>query len=350
MGKTHTVRFEPVGIEMEADEDETVLDAAFRQGIMLMHGCKEGQCSACKSFLLDGDVDLDKLLDVRAAGLRGGGGLDAAVPGARLLRPRGRAHQLRRGGPPRRHAAADGRRARDGGRGADPRHPRLCADACDDDEPLEFKPGQYVDIEIPGARRRAPLVLDGQPRRRGGRARVHDQALRGRAVLRPARRRDGIKAGDALEVTGPYGVFTLRDELAAAARVHRRRRRAWRRSCACCARWPRRASSARRPTTTARAPRPTSSTSTSSRSWRRELAGLHASSRPCPRRRRRRLGRRDRAHHRRRRAPRRTTSPRSTPTCAARRRWSTPPSRCSSAKGVPESHIYFDKFTTTEHQ
>src|SRR3954447_20813801 len=60
MGKTHTVGFEPVGIEMEADEDETVLNAAFRQGIMLMHGCKEGQCSACKSFLLDGDVDLDR--------------------------------------------------------------------------------------------------------------------------------------------------------------------------------------------------------------------------------------------------------------------------------------------------
>ena len=60
MGKTHTVRFEPVGIEIEVDEDETILNAAFRQGIMLMHGCKEGQCSACKSFILDGEVDLDR--------------------------------------------------------------------------------------------------------------------------------------------------------------------------------------------------------------------------------------------------------------------------------------------------
>src|ERR1700710_1238104 len=60
MGETHTVRFEPVGIEIEADEDETVLNAAFRQGIMLMHGCKEGQCAACKSFLLDGEVDLER--------------------------------------------------------------------------------------------------------------------------------------------------------------------------------------------------------------------------------------------------------------------------------------------------
>src|SRR4051794_5030388 len=60
MGEKHTVRFEPLGIEMEVDEDETILQAAFRQGLMLMHGCKEGQCSACKSFLLDGEVDLDR--------------------------------------------------------------------------------------------------------------------------------------------------------------------------------------------------------------------------------------------------------------------------------------------------
>lgn len=55
MGDKHQVRFEPVGIEIEADEDETVLEAAFRQGVMLMHGCKEGQCASCKSFMLEGD-------------------------------------------------------------------------------------------------------------------------------------------------------------------------------------------------------------------------------------------------------------------------------------------------------
>src|ERR1035437_5458755 len=60
MGQTYQVRLEPVGIEFEVDEDETVLRGAFRQGLMLMHGCKEGQCAACKSFLLDGEVDLDK--------------------------------------------------------------------------------------------------------------------------------------------------------------------------------------------------------------------------------------------------------------------------------------------------
>ena len=56
----HTVRFEPVGVEMEVEEGETVLDAAFRQGIALMHGCKEGQCSSCKSLLIEGEIELLK--------------------------------------------------------------------------------------------------------------------------------------------------------------------------------------------------------------------------------------------------------------------------------------------------
>ena len=56
----HTVLLQPAGIEMEVEEGETVLDAAFRQGISLMHGCKEGQCSSCKCVLVEGDVELLK--------------------------------------------------------------------------------------------------------------------------------------------------------------------------------------------------------------------------------------------------------------------------------------------------
>lgn len=60
MSETYTVRLEPVGVEFEVEEEETVLDAAFRQGIALPHGCKEGQCSACKCILQDGEVELGK--------------------------------------------------------------------------------------------------------------------------------------------------------------------------------------------------------------------------------------------------------------------------------------------------
>jgi len=57
---THRIRFEPVDIEMEVTEDDKILDAAFRQGIHLMHGCKEGQCSACKSYILEGDLQMER--------------------------------------------------------------------------------------------------------------------------------------------------------------------------------------------------------------------------------------------------------------------------------------------------
>jgi len=60
MGATNTVRLHPVGVEFEVEEDETVLEAAFRQGIALPHGCKEGQCSACKCILTEGEIELKK--------------------------------------------------------------------------------------------------------------------------------------------------------------------------------------------------------------------------------------------------------------------------------------------------
>lgn len=60
MAETHLVRLRPVDLEFEVEEGETVLHAAFRQGIALPHGCKEGQCSACKCILTDGEVELKR--------------------------------------------------------------------------------------------------------------------------------------------------------------------------------------------------------------------------------------------------------------------------------------------------
>jgi len=52
------VRFEPLGEEIECGAQETVLDAAFRQGYNLAYGCREGRCSACKCYLLEGEAEL----------------------------------------------------------------------------------------------------------------------------------------------------------------------------------------------------------------------------------------------------------------------------------------------------
>ena len=212
MGQTYQVRLEPVGIEFEVDEDETVLRGAFRQGLMLMHGCKEGQCSACKSFLLDGEVDLDKystfalndyekeegwtllcrahamsdleveLINYDEEVLRSGVSLQTQA--MRVEAVDELTHDIRRLVL-----------TREGGDG------------------FTFKPGQYVDIAIPG---------DGD-----GDVRSFSMAnipahppgeLEFMIKIYPDGKFSslladgGIASGQELEVTGPYGVFTLREK------------------------------------------------------------------------------------------------------------------------------------------
>ncbi|WP_028060362.1 NADH:ubiquinone reductase (Na(+)-transporting) subunit F [Candidatus Solirubrobacter pratensis] len=209
MGNTHTVRFEPVGIEIEVDEEETVLNAAFRQGIMLMHGCKEGQCSACKSFLLDGEVDLDRYSTFALPDFEEAEGwtlLCRAHPYSDLeVELINYDEEILHGGTPPRTVktrveaveslTSDIRRL----------HLRV-----EDDEPFEFRPGQYVDIHVPGHE---------DAHRSFSMANTHSSApgeLEFMIKLYPGGRFSGlladgaIKPGDALEVTGPYGVFTLR--------------------------------------------------------------------------------------------------------------------------------------------
>ncbi len=204
MGETFQVRLEPVGIEFEVDEDETVLRGAFRQGLMLMHGCKEGQCAACKSFLLDGEVDLDKystfalndfekeegwtllcrahaesdlvveLINYDEEVLRDGIALQPKLMRVETLEPL--THDIHR-------LVLSGAK-------------------------LEYKPGQYVDIKIP----------DSDEVRSFSMANLPGDEIELMIKVYPDGKfssllaGDGIQEGQELEVTGPYGVFTLRDK------------------------------------------------------------------------------------------------------------------------------------------
>ncbi|GAA3601513.1 phenol 2-monooxygenase domain-containing protein [Marihabitans asiaticum] len=55
---THTITVEPVGREVECEEDQTILDACLRAGVWLPHSCTHGTCATCKVDKLDGEVDL----------------------------------------------------------------------------------------------------------------------------------------------------------------------------------------------------------------------------------------------------------------------------------------------------
>ncbi|GAA3565572.1 2Fe-2S iron-sulfur cluster binding domain-containing protein [Amycolatopsis ultiminotia] len=205
MGDKHQIRFEPVGIDIEADEDETILNAAFRQGVMLMHGCKEGQCSACKSFLLEGDLQMDRYSTFALA--------DYESEEGYVLLCRGHAYSdleielvnydedMIRSGLPVCTAATTVE-------SIEPLTHDISLVRLRLREPgLRFHPGQYVDIRIPGTDEHRSFSMANVSAAGGLLEFIIKRYPGGRfsglleGVLSP---------GDPLELTGPYGTFTLR--------------------------------------------------------------------------------------------------------------------------------------------
>ncbi len=50
------ITVQPSGHVFKAEPDETILDAALREGVVLPYGCRNGACGSCKGRLLDGAV------------------------------------------------------------------------------------------------------------------------------------------------------------------------------------------------------------------------------------------------------------------------------------------------------
>src|ERR1700743_2151386 len=204
MGEKHRVLFEPVGVEIEVDEDQTILRAAAEQGVMLMHGCKEGQCASCKSFILDGDdVEHDKYSTFALP--------DFELDEGYTLLCRAHAYEdltiellnydeeMIRSGLPIQQGVAEV--------GAtepvthDMRHLVLRLI-----EPAEIKffPGQYLDISIPGTDAVRSFSMANTSSRESGQLefviKVYPDGLFSRFLD------EELKPGDRLDLTGPFGV------------------------------------------------------------------------------------------------------------------------------------------------
>ncbi len=54
--KEHTVRIEPHGRSLHVQPDQPVLEAALAAGLNLPHSCKSGHCSSCRARLLHGEI------------------------------------------------------------------------------------------------------------------------------------------------------------------------------------------------------------------------------------------------------------------------------------------------------
>jgi propane monooxygenase reductase subunit len=209
MAGKHVVRFEPVGIEIEVDEEQNVLRAAAEQGIMLMHGCKEGQCSSCKSFLLDGDdVELDSYSTFALPDFEKEEGFTllcrAHVYEDVTIELLNFDEEMIRSGLPIKEAVAEvvaNHRVTH-----DMRH--LVLKLVDTDD-FKFFPGQYVDIAVPGTNETRSFSMANTSARESGQLefviKIYPEGLFSHFLDTK------LQIGDQLNLTGPFGVFTLRD-------------------------------------------------------------------------------------------------------------------------------------------
>jgi CDP-4-dehydro-6-deoxyglucose reductase len=54
------VSIQPSRHEFQAEADETILEAALRQGLTLPYGCRDGACGACRGQVISGTIDHGK--------------------------------------------------------------------------------------------------------------------------------------------------------------------------------------------------------------------------------------------------------------------------------------------------
>jgi len=209
MTEKHTVRFEPVGIDIEVREDQTILRAAAEQGIMLPHGCKEGQCASCKSFILDGDdLDLEKYSTFALPDFEEEEGytlLCRAHPFEDLtIELLNYDEDMIRSGLPIQEVVTEV--VANDPVTHDMRHLVLRLVEPTD---LRFFPGQYVDIAVPDTDETRSFSMANTSSRESGQIefviKVYPDGLFSEFLATK------LAVGDRLDITGPFGYFTLRD-------------------------------------------------------------------------------------------------------------------------------------------
>ena len=212
MGEKHHVRFEPVGIEIEVDSDQTILRAAAEQGVALMHGCKEGQCASCKSFVLDGeDIELDSYSTFALPDFEKEEGLTllcrAHAYEDLVIELLNYDEEMIASGLPLRQGTVEV--IANDPVTHDMRH--LVVRLVEPEE-IKFFPGQYMDFQVPGHHATRSFSMANTPNREG----VFEFVIKVYpGGLFSGYLADQLQVGDRLDVEAPFGAFRLRESSSA---------------------------------------------------------------------------------------------------------------------------------------
>ena len=205
---TYTISVEPLNRTVECREDQNILDACLRQGVWLPHACTHGTCATCKVQILEGDVEHNDasafaLMDFERT--EGKALICTATPQSDVTLEADVDVEEGVAFYPVRDFAGTVRIIEDCARETR----RVVIDL---DHDIDFNPGQYVQVTIPGEDVNRSWSVASPPGEPG-------------AIELNIRRTPGglgtdgwvfksLAAGDSVQIAGPYGRFFFREHRA----------------------------------------------------------------------------------------------------------------------------------------
>ena len=203
---SYQLTIEPLGAVIDVEDGQTVLDAALRQGIYIPHACGHGLCGTCKVSVCSGDVDHGHanpfaLMEFErdegktlacCCTLQSDVTIEADIeeePDAQVI--------------PVRDFATTVSRIVD-------LTPTIKAIFLKLDRPIHFQAGQYVQLAIPGLGESRAFSIANSPAsvEKTGEIELNVRIVaggKGTGYLHQS-----LKVGDALQLSGPYGRFFVR--------------------------------------------------------------------------------------------------------------------------------------------
>ena len=201
---SYTVTIEPTGEQIEVEEDQTILQAALRQGVWLPFACGHGTCATCKVQVLEGDVDIGEaspfaLMDVErdegkvlacCATVQSDVTIEADIDvdedfeGYSVEDYQATVSELL------------------------PLSPTILGVRLKLDRAMQFQAGQYINLELPGIEGSRAFSLANPPSR-PDEVELHVRLVEGGAATGYIHQQ--LKVGDQLSLSGPYGMFFVRN-------------------------------------------------------------------------------------------------------------------------------------------
>lgn len=200
---SYQVTIEPIGTTIEVEEDQTILDAALRQGVWLPFACGHGTCGTCKVQVTDGYYDVGEaspfaLMDIEREEnkvlaccckpesdmvIEADVDEDEDFLGYLVEDFQAEVIEIKELSPTIKGV-------------------RLALD-----RPMQFQAGQYINIRFPGIEGTRAFSIANSPSEEGI-VELHIRQVPGGAATTYVH--ESLKTGDQLEISGPYGQFFVR--------------------------------------------------------------------------------------------------------------------------------------------